>query len=74
MNDVPFDRQIWTGQQCADYLGQSYSQFMKRTQFAPDFPKRCPIPGQPRWQAQAVTDWALGLRTNHEREPASEEN
>jgi len=63
---IPFDRQIWTGQECAVYLGQSYSQFMKRTQYLLDFPKRCPIPGQPRWSAQAVSDWALGV-TNESR-------
>ncbi len=58
--EVPFDRQIWTAQQCADYLGQSYSHFAKRTQYQVDFPKRCPIPGQPRWSARAVSEWALG--------------
>ena len=63
---IPFDRQIWTGQECADYLGQSYSQFMKRTQHLQSFPARCPIPGQPRWPAKAVTDWALGI-TNESR-------
>lgn len=60
MSDIPFDRVIWSAQQCADYLGHSYSQFTKRTQYAEGFPKRCPIPGYPRWRAQAVTAWALG--------------
>lgn len=58
--NVPFDRVIWTAEQCAQYLSQSYSQFMKRTQFETGFPPRCPLPGQPRWRAQAVADWAIG--------------
>ena len=59
---IPFDRQIWSGIECAAYLGQSYSTFMKRTQFLDGFPARCPIPGQPRWPAKDVTDWALGKK------------
>lgn len=58
----PFEREIWTAQKCADYLGQSYSQFTKRTQHLGGFPARCPMPGQPRWSALAVTAWALGER------------
>lgn len=57
---VPFDRVIWTAQDCADYLGQAYKVFLRRTQHLSSFPKRCPIPGHPRWSAQAVTSWALG--------------
>lgn len=65
---VPFDRQIWTAEECCSYLGQSYSTFIKRTQHLEGFPARCPIPGQPRWPAKAVTDWALGIsRTTHEQ-------
>jgi hypothetical protein len=60
MSTVPFERVIWDAQACADYLGQSYSQFVKRTQYQPGFPARCPVPGQPRWRAIAVTDWAIG--------------
>ena len=60
MNSLPIEIQIWDAQQCAEYLGQSYSTFIKRTQYARGFPQRCPIPGQPRWPAKAVTDWALG--------------
>lgn len=63
--NVPFSLQLWSGQDCADYLGQSYSTFMKRTQYLENFPARCSIPGQPRWPAKAVTDWALGPK-NHE--------
>lgn len=60
MSDVPFDRQIWNGQECADYLRQSYSLFMRTTQYRPDFPKRCPVPGHPRWSAKDVMDYARG--------------
>lgn len=57
---VPFDRVIWNGQQCADYLGVNYKVFMRSHRYAVGFPKPCPIPGHPRWSAQAVTSWALG--------------
>lgn len=57
---IPFDRQVWDGLQCAEYLGVSYRTFMRRTQWLPSFPKRCPVPGHPRWSAQAVSQWALG--------------
>jgi len=57
---VPFDRVIWDAKQCAEYLGQEHSTFLKRTQYLPGFPPRCPIPGQPRWRAESVTVWALG--------------
>ena len=59
MSDVPFDRVIWDAAQCAAYLGEKYSTFIKRTQYVDGFPARCPKPGQPRWPAYAVTEWAL---------------
>jgi predicted DNA-binding transcriptional regulator AlpA len=58
--NVPFNLQIWDAQECAEYLKQEKSTFLKRTQFETNFPRRCPIPGQPRWPAKAVTEWALG--------------
>lgn len=61
---TPFDRVIWSAEQCAEYLEQSKATFLKRTQYLPGFPKRCPIPGQPRWPALAVTQWAF--TGNHE--------
>lgn len=72
MSDIPFDRVIWSAQQCADYLGESYNQFVRRTQYAEGFPKRCPKPGQPRWRAQAVTQWALGELNDSRQNPANE--
>lgn len=68
---TPFDRVIWTAHECAGYLCQSYSQFIKRTQYLDGFPARCPIPGQPRWRAKSVTEWAIGSRTDHEPQAAS---
>ena len=59
-NVIPFDRVIWNGRQCAEYLGVSYRIFMRSTQWHPSFPKRLPVPGHPRWSAQAVSQWALG--------------
>lgn len=68
--NVPFDQQIWTGEECSAYLGQSYSTFMKRTQYLSGFPARCPIPGQPRWRAKSVTEWALTGKAQETQEAA----
>jgi hypothetical protein len=62
MSTVPFEYLIWDAQGCADYLGQSYSQFVKRTQYLPGFPARCPLPGHPRWPAKSVAEWAIGAQ------------
>ena len=73
--NIPFDRVIWSASECAEYLGQRYSTFIKRTQYLDGFPGRRPIPGQPRWSAEAVTGWALGKsaesRTNPEPQQSS---
>lgn len=63
MLTVPLERQVWSAEQCAAYLGQEKATFLKGTQYATGFPKRCPIPGQPRWPAFEVTKWALGETT-----------
>lgn len=70
---IPFDRQIWTAQECAEYLGISYHSFIKRHQHSLGFPKRLDIPGKPRWSAKQVTDWALG-GVNEMRTSALEKN
>lgn len=57
---IPFDLVVWNAEECAAYLRQAPATFLKRTQYAEGFPPRLPIPGQPRWQAAAVTAWALG--------------
>lgn len=72
MAEIPFELVIWNAQQCAEYLGQSYSRFMKKTQYATDFPKRCSIPGHPRWPAQAVAKWALRGIPPESRQPQEE--
>jgi len=54
---VPFDRVIWTGEECAAYLGVGTTEFLNYTQFIESFPKRCAKPGHPRWPAKAVCDW-----------------
>lgn len=56
---IPFDQVIWDAEECAAFLRLSYSTFIKRTQYLDGFPARCPIPGQPRWPAMRVTQWAL---------------
>lgn len=67
---IPFDRVIWSAEECAAYLGVSKIHFLNALQYADGFPK--PLPPltysagskrrqmASRWQAQAVSDWALG--------------
>jgi hypothetical protein len=62
--NIPFHLVIWDAEQCAKYLGEEKSTFLKRTQFKPGFPGRCPKPGAPRWLAVEVTAWATG-KENH---------
>lgn len=59
VSDVPFDRVIWSAEQCAEYLGQEKASFLKRTQWRPGFPARLEKHKQPRWKAIEVTEWAL---------------
>lgn len=59
--DIPLPFLIWDAQQCADYLGQGKDNFLKRTQYKPGFPGRCPKPGAPRWRAVEVMAWATGI-------------
>lgn len=57
----PFPYVIWTARQCAAYLEQSYSHFMHKTRYAEGFPEPLEkIPGDPRWRALAVAEWAVG--------------
>ena len=56
---IPFELVVWDAQDCADYLRQQKSTFLKRTQFSDGFPARLQIPGQPRWAAKDVASWAL---------------
>lgn len=65
MSEIPFEYVIWDAAMCADYLVEEKATFLKKTQFQPGFPPRCKKPGQPRWQAKAVCEWAIGSRQNH---------
>jgi hypothetical protein len=55
---VPFELEIWSAQQCADYLKQSRQEFLRITRHREDFPLELPN-RQRHWQALAVTNWAL---------------
>lgn len=62
--NVPFDRVIWGAQECADYIGLSRQEFLRTIRHKPDFPRE--LPNLPRrWQAIAVTEWALGKGQEH---------
>lgn len=66
--EVPFERRIWTAKQVAEYLQVDYSTLLKTTRFYEGFPPPLPtFPGQYRWGAKAVTEWALAdkSRQNH---------
>ena len=59
--NIPFDRVIWSAQDCADYFKESRQEFLRVRRHAAGFPPE--IPGKPRmWRAIAVTDWAIGLK------------
>lgn len=53
---VPFDRQLWSAQECADYLKQSKYEFLRRTRFRNDFPSELENV-RLRWHAASVVAW-----------------
>lgn len=62
--DVPFDRVIWDADDAATYLKQSKAHFLRVTRHSEGFPAPVPasVGGHPKWQAVAVTNWALGIQ------------
>lgn len=64
---IPFELVIWDAAECAAYLRQERSSFLKRTQFRDGFPRRLDLPGHPRWLAIEVTAYAANSRQNHEK-------
>lgn len=70
MIDIPFDRQVWSAEKCAEYLEISKTHFLNCIRYAEGFPEPLPIPPykiggkerhmDPRWNAAAVAAWALG--------------
>lgn len=71
MTDIPFSRVIWNAQDCADYLKISRTHFLNCVRHAQGFPEPIDMPPyyvagkekrmDPRWSAEAVTTWALGI-------------
>ena len=67
--NVPFEKQVWAAEQCAQYLGVSKAHFLNAIQHATGFPKPVPLPTyqhagkerklESRWRAYEVTSWAL---------------
>lgn len=81
MNDVPFDRQVWSAEKCAEFLEISKTHFLNAIRYADGFPAPLPIPPyrvggrerymDPRWSAAAVAAWALGEITPESRKVAA---
>lgn len=78
---VPFDRQVWSADRCADYLEISKTHFLNCIRYATGFPAPLPIPPymaggkerqmDPRWSAAAVAAWALGEVPHESRKQAA---
>ena len=68
--NVSSDRELWTSEQCAEYLGmESVRSFTEYVAPLPHFPDAVPIPTarstvrcSRRWVAKEVQDWALSNR------------
>lgn len=81
MTDVPFDRQVWSGEKCAEFLEISKTHFLQAVRYAEGFPAPLPIPPyiaagrqrhmDPRWSAAAVAAWAHGEITQDSRKAAA---
>ena len=55
---VPFDRELWDAQDCADYFKESRQEFLRTRRHKEGFPAE--IPGRDRlWRALEVSNWAL---------------
>lgn len=60
MTDIPLEQQIWTAEQCAEYMSLTKAHFLRQTRYATAFPKPLDnFPGRPRWSAKEVVYWAL---------------
>jgi predicted DNA-binding transcriptional regulator AlpA len=59
----PPDKIIWTGKQCADYLGISEKHFVDRLSKSFNFPEPIKLPsetgrrGHSRWYATEIMNW-----------------
>lgn len=65
---VPFDRQLWDSEMCAEYFRMSVSNFMQSIACNPSFPKAIRVPSMrgksslPRWKAKEVIGWTEGYQ------------
>jgi len=70
MDNVPFDRQAWSADRCAEYLEVSKTHFLNCIRYAEGFPAPLPpkvyrVAGkdkhmEDRWSAAQVAAWMLG--------------
>jgi len=63
---VPFEHELWTTKEVAEYLKVSTSRVTTNFAYWPDFPKRIQLPtaegriSHPRWKAIDVVRWLEG--------------
>lgn len=79
--NVPFERQVWSAEKCAEFLEISRTHFLNCIRYAEGFPQPLPIPPyqlagkarhmEPRWSAVAVAAWAHGETTQDSRKAAA---
>lgn len=79
--NVPFDRQVWSAERCAEFLEVSKTHFLNCIRYADGFPPPLPIPPyriggkerhmDPRWSAASIAAWAHGEFPQESRKAAA---
>lgn len=64
---VPFDKMLWSADDCAEYLRMDKKTFQQYYACHPHFPKRIHLErsegrGKTLWKAQEIVDWAVKNR------------
>lgn len=64
---VPFDKTLWSADDCAEYLRMDKKTFQQYYACHPHFPKRIHLErsegrGKTLWRAQEIVDWAVKNR------------
>ena len=58
--NVPVDMQVWAAENIGNYLDYAPATVLREVRYRPGFPEPLAnFPGNPRWSAKAVIEWAL---------------